>query len=398
MSIPAKTGPQLAAAGTGPGKGNGNRPVLSAVTGGPVIGGTTPAVLNTIAATALEEPVRRDTVAARWPEYRAELSEVFCARARKQTEAAAALPLEPQTSITDRWAIENAEGLSTEVEQAKTGEHDLAEEHKAASLEFAETERPLGFSAKWGVYVLASILAIGVGHAIGFLMTSSIEAYLLHDWFVGLMRGRAEPVYSVLLSAGLSCLISVSMTVVQAVIFLAGRRVPFHVKVAVLVVELIFTAAFGATRLGDEFSFQAVAVTGLEIALLLVYSLALSVLGRVLSESRERQVPFGRLRRKEKTLRGLLRNAQERVRRLETQLARQVAALHEREIKARGAERDAALAEITAEAAYRVAACRAAAESLDDPAEVALAARSDQHLREVAARPLSPNHTVVKWK
>jgi hypothetical protein len=166
----------------------------------------------------------------------------------------------------------------------------------------------------------------------------------------------------------------------------------------VLFVELVFTAAFGATRLGTSFSFQAVAVTGLEIALLLAYALALSVLGRVLADSRDRRAPFHKHRRAEKVLRGLLGQARERVRHLESQLARQIADLQAREARARCTERDVDLAEITAETAYRVAACRAGAQSLDDPAEVALAARADRHLREVEARPLSPNHTVVKWR
>ncbi len=116
-------------------------------------------------------------------------------------------------------------------------------------------------------------------------MSSSFSELLLRPFYEGLEvanPGEMSLTHAdrLVLFAGAALLGSKAVAVI-----VSSGRLPQYAKVMLLGVALLFSACFAAVR---GLSWSAIAVSGVELALLLSYSLALLVVAHVLKENTAR--------------------------------------------------------------------------------------------------------------
>ena len=358
------------------------------------LGGKKLTSLHYLTAAETKKGVRGDTERAAWPDYRNEFSEVYSGRARAEVQSASALPIEPEKYETDRWSVEGVSHLAAERDHAKERADKLQMKCESTAQELAGTPPPMPLAKRMGVALLIPFFALVTIVPVGLLLVSSVDIFLVRGYVESFVAAGGER-YSAELSWWLSIMCAAGLLLPQALsVLLTWGRIGYLVKGLFIVSDLVFSMSFAAVRLGEHISFQAIAISGFEMALLLICSSAMIGISSFLRRDAERAERCRPVERRLKALRRDDKIAKKKLAELEAQLARHVEVLEERMDAARRAPLLAELAAVTAEAEYRTTVAEMMRQEAKNPADEVFSKVVNEHLREVAARVVSPNHEV----
>lgn len=197
--------------------------------------------------------------------------------------------IDPAHSLEDRVGVEQlthrAEAISEATDHlaAKRAERIFAQSARAALVE------PMSRATRTSIMIGTLAAATGVAVVIGYLMASSIDVYLVRNYVLNVYGSRATPT-----SASWALMISIgtalALLVPQALAVTASfwSRAGAASKLGFLALDLVFSGAFATVRLGERISYQSIALSLFEAALLAVCTLALVRIGAVLHQDRIR--------------------------------------------------------------------------------------------------------------
>lgn len=239
-----------------------------------------------LTAPAIAIEVRDDFKRADLPELNETLITVATDRAVAQVQAGTPLPLDATLSKGDGCRLEDLAERREQVRKLRDVLREADEAREKARHLVAELLLPFSRQAWfWIVGAVAIVTVLGIV-AIQLLLAPSFSELLLRPFYESLEvadPGEASLAHAdrLVLFAGAVLLGSKAVAVVAS-----SGRLPKYAKVMLLGVALLFSACFAAVR---GLSWAAIAVSGVEVALLLSYSLALLVVAHVLKENADRQ-------------------------------------------------------------------------------------------------------------
>jgi hypothetical protein len=301
-------------------------------------------------------------------------------RAVAQVRAAEALPIDPEAACSDRWLLERFEWLERIRERA------LADLESARALEggrrmkVASLPRPIGVLGWILIAVpVGALLAAGVVVLAGHL-SPSVDAFILRRYVTSILQGESEA-YSAELSF---CLALFTAAFVLGAPFLLVLRtrgaVSWALKLLIIVGDLIIAAAYGLMRLADTFSFQALSVSLIELAVSLLATVCALGLGSLLRKDLPKVEPYAvAVAERRATLR-LRRDAERGLEKADAVLQAHGETVAKREDAHRRRDLTRALALATSDAACTVAVAKLVAEAAKEPPEERVADEIAAHL------------------
>ncbi len=335
--------------------------------------------LSRLPAVPIAQASRESSTAIAYPGLDPDVLSVLEERARAEVRAASELPLDPERSTFDRALLEEARTLGDSLAAERKRESELLDELRESQQARARLPAPmprLGLGAViFGQLVVTAIFAA----AAAFLLTSSLDAFVLRGWVLGTFGAstRVAAVFALTLSSALSLALHLGQSV--AVIARRGH-VPGWLKSIFLGGDVLFASSFGLLRLSHAWSWQALALTVAELALLLCHTGLVLAFASLYASDAERRAPWrlevAKERSHERALKASAVRIQERARRF----AAQMAVIGAREIPARYAQAFADLATTSARTAHVEVAGHLATEQAVNPSADALTNIIDTHL------------------
>ena len=280
-----------------------------------------------------------------------------------------------------------------------------AEDAAASTLkERTMDEKDLArLAAPWGPWARA-LISIGLvamtllsTAAVAFLLAPNVDVFLLRGYVDGIMEGEGSEQYSAQIAQWLSLGCTAALLFPQALaVLLSWGRLDQRVKWAFVIADILFSLGFTLVRFGEQITFQNVAVSGFELAVLVVQTLTLIGVAGSLEKDAARSETYrtkaaeaARSAREDGRAYAELAQARE-------DLDAQLRAMEARTDAGRRCEENRRLAGATAEAAYRIhvsalmseeaaGAQRAVTALLDEQLQ-----REAEHLRQMSNEAGSP--------
>lgn len=323
---------------------------------------------------------------ANFPGYAPELHEALRDRAIAEVRAAAPRPIDPSVSLADAWALERIARLQEELSRAQDFAEGARAGHAAAVVRLIAIRKPMGLPSRC-LIALASICCVGlVVMAIGALLAPSADAYLLRSYLQSVFDADVERFAAVVaLYLATACAAGLLGSQLLAV-FITRGGLHWGLKGLFVLSDVAFAGAFALVRLGDHFSWQAVAVSVFEFALSLACTLFIFALAWLLKRDAERAESYRPVEHEVNERAKLHAQSSGVVREIETRLLAQMCALEVREDGVRRAELHDALAAATVSAAYAVEVSKLLGREAQNPSEEALTDGIAAHLAVEFAR------------
>ncbi len=315
---------------------------------GTPIGTATPpkcqrAVANTTATDVAAMMERADLV-ARCPDIEKAITDQVAA----EVESASLLPVEPETSFVDRWAVDAVTATAQLVERARSMVERFTEELGDRRAQRAALLRPWMWHQRLFL-VARAWLAVIIGSALlAALMAPSFD--VVFRWYVGDLFADGEVgLRGALLGVALAfaCNFLVLGFEFMAITASWGRKL-LLTKLGFLLITIGVAGAFGALRVVQQFSITVLALSALEFLSSLAATLWLFSLARRLGEDRDAREKYNLATAAIKVATENRREWQHVMDRYAKELAAQVAVLEERDRDARSLPRKLALATATA--------------------------------------------------
>lgn len=344
------------------------------------------ATLTWNTAPSIASAARETTERVGYPGTAAEVQSSIEERARTQVRSAAELALDPERCRTDKIMLAESEARASALECERAAEKDLQTRLADAERERADLRAPSS-GPRAGARIAAQLLlSMLFAVAAALLITSSLDAFVLRGWIAGMYGGagaRISAAAALLLGLGLALGLHLGQS--AAVITRRGE-VPPGLKAGFVVSDLLFAVALGMLRLATAWSWQALALTLGEMALLLAHTWMVLAFAKRYAADAERSLTYGPASAKVKTLRRQLEECVARIDERRDAHAAQLAVIARREMGARYAQPYADLMVATGRASHLEAAGELAGVYADNPSNDALTKLLDGHLAARTAR------------
>lgn len=261
----------------------------------------------------LAEDIRTQFRRANWPEQSETLVELHVERGVHEVRSGAPLPLDPHESKGDGYLLDDLTALHTRVIALRTRLGETLDQVDQARKTLGGLIAPLSSRTVQALIATVVLLTIIGVLALRALLSSSFDEMLFRSYTEGLdisdpaTASREQAEQLVLLAASL--LLGAKAA---AVVGSHGQLSP-RAKALLLLVAVVFSACLGIVRLTPGFSWAAIAVSGIELALLLSFSVFLIAVAGVLRMDSERQAAY-------QVAEGTLAAEHERAARLKTEL------------------------------------------------------------------------------
>ena len=338
------------------------------------------ATLRTLRASFIADRVAEDVRRAAYPGYAPELVAALTNREVAQVDAAGSLPVDPNASDADACLVERLEALRADVSRGRERRAATRIASEEAGRRLHGLPRPMGLLALLAVHLCAIVGTAIVAAAIGALLAPSVDAYLLRSYITATFETDAG-MFSASLSLWLAIACAAALLGGQLLAVLLTRgALSWAMKAAFVVFDAAFAGGFAVMRLGDGFSWQAVAVSLFEFAVSGVGTLMLLAVARTLRRDAERAEPFRIAKQEHVFCIETERQTVSALESAETSLAEQVHRLGEREDALRRHERLRELARATATAEYAVATSKMIGDETRNESATALMDHVDRHL------------------
>lgn len=331
--------------------------------------------------TALTEETAKATSSTGFPGYSDALRGALVDGAASSVAAGAPTRI-GELPITDPWALSEAERLKATSTRTQETVETLQKEVEDAERHLATLPPPCPLVA-WILVVLVHLaLTLAATVVVGRLMSPSVHSYLLDQYLTDTL-GIDSPEYGARLAFQISAGAAGLLFMLQLVGALALRgRVPFALKTAMIAADLILAASFGVMRLEVAFSWQALAVSGFELALSVVVTISVFALSGFLSKNADKADPVKIARRARRAAAKSLKRAESVRIEAEARHASQVHALERREDAAKRAPLHEALAKHTARLGHIVGVSIEVPKAARNETDEALSTWIDRHLSE----------------
>lgn len=245
---------------------------------------------HSLPASTLAETVRKNVERAGFPELNESMMTAEAERGVASIRAGTALPLDGTASKGDAYFLDDLSAVKSRVEEARTALAGVEESLFQLRRQLAELPAPLTRRQWWGLVVaLAIVMAIGV-QTLQALLASSFDELLFRGYFLGLGVPEAESVSRE--HAERLVLVTAAFMLggkALAIVGSSGRLTAFF-KASLLGIALLFSTAFAVIRLAEGFSFSAIAVSLVELAILASFTALLVAVSAVLKESADRAI------------------------------------------------------------------------------------------------------------
>lgn len=243
---------------------------------------------HTLPAPSLAEVVKKNIERAGFPELNETVMAAEIQRGIAHIRAGTALPVDGNASKGDGYFLDDLTHCKQRLQRLRTLVDEAEETSVTLRRRFAELTPPLSFR-QWLVVVGALLIVTTFGvFTLKSLLASSFDELLLRAYFDGL--GIPEPEAAsaaqaerLVLWAGTFMLGGKALAVVSS-----SGRLTFLMKSVLIGIAVLFSGAFAAVRLSLGWSFAALAVSLVELAILSSFSLLLVVIAAVLRSSQER--------------------------------------------------------------------------------------------------------------
>jgi hypothetical protein len=344
------------------------------------------ATLTWNTAPSIESAARETTERVGYPGTAAEVQSSIEERARAQVRSAAELALDPERCRTDKIMLAESEACGAALEWERAAEKDLRTRLADAERERADLRPPSSGPRVFARIAAQLLLSALFAVAAALLITSSLDAFVLRGWILGMYGGagaRISAAAALLLGLGLA----LGLHLGQSTAVIARRGdVPPGLKAGFVASDLLFAVALGMLRLATAWSWQALALTLGETALLLAHTWMVLAFAKRYAADAERSLAYRPASAKVRTLRRQLKDCVARIDERHAAHAAQLAVIARREMGARYAQPYADLMAVTGRASHLEAAGELAGAYADNPSNDALTELLDGHLTARASR------------
>lgn len=240
----------------------------------------------------LAEDIRTQFRRANWPEQNETLVELHCERGVEEVRAGTPLPLDPHESKGDSYLLENLATLHHRVTTLRTLLGEALDHVDQARKTLAGLVSPLSPRTVQALIATVVVLTLVGVLALKALLSSSFDEMLFRSYFEGLDINDAatasrEQAERLVLFAG-----SLLLGTKAAAVVGSHGQLSLRAKALLLFVAVVFSACLALVRLTAGFSWAAVAVSGIELSLLLSFSLLLLAVAGVLRVDGERRAAY----------------------------------------------------------------------------------------------------------
>jgi Tfp pilus assembly protein PilN len=248
--------------------------------------------------------------------------------------------------------LERLDLLKKDVETAHVELESCRGEARRAEDALNDLDRPWSFVVRFLV-VAGTIVGTAVCvFAVGKLMAPSFDAYFVRSWAESLNLGDAAAGYSVREAKWISFSVAAGTMFLSTLGTLALRRARWWLKVLPLLAEALLSISFATIRLSHRLTFSAMAVSGLEMSVVLGQLAGLLLVAAALDHDSIKREPFTKALCKLTALMARVDVAREGHAEAERKLAEQVTALQRREDAVRALPAVKELVDATVAAEY----------------------------------------------
>ena len=264
-------------------------------------------------AEGLTEDIRTQFRRANWPEQSDTLVELHAEQAAQEVRAGTPLPLDTHESKGDGYFLTDLARLHTQVSAQRTLLGDTLDQVDQGRKYLAGLVAPLSRRTVQAIIAMVVALTFVGVLALKALLSSSFDEMLFRPYFEGLDMNDAatasqEQAERLVLFAG-----SLMLGAKAAAVVGSSGQLSRQAKALLLLVAVLFSACLALMRLTPGFTWAAVAISGIELALLLSFSLLLLAVAHVLRVDSERRAAY-------QMAEGALSVERERAARLTTEL------------------------------------------------------------------------------
>lgn len=335
---------------------------------------------------SIESAARATTEKVGYPGTAAEVQSSIEERARAQVRAASELALDPERCRTDKIMLAESEARAAALEWERATEKDLRTRLADAERGRADLQAPSAGPRALARIAAQLLLSTLFAVAAALLITSSLDAFVIRGWIAGMYGGAGAQISAataLLLALGLA----LGLHLGQSAAVIARRgQVPPGLKAGFVFSDLLFAVALGMLRLSTAWSWQALALTLGEAALLLAHTWMVLAFAKRYAADAERSLAYDPASAKVKALRRQLEECVARIDERHAAHAAQLAVIARREMGARYAQPHADLAAVTGRASHLETAGELAGAYADNPSDDALTELLDGHLAARTAR------------
>ena len=337
-------------------------------------------------APSIETAARETTGRVGYPGGVPEVQSSVEERARAQVRSASELALDPERCRTDKIMLAESDARAAALEWERAAEKDLRTRLSDSERERADLPAPSSGPRVFARMTAQLSLSVLFAVAAALLITSSLDAFVLRGWIYGIYGGAGTTVSAAAaLILGLGLALGLHLGQSAAVIARRGQ-IPPGLKAGFVLSDLLFAVALGMLRLSTAWSWQALALTLGEAALLLAHTWMVLAFAKRYAADAERAVAYDPASAKAKALRRQLEECVARIDERHAAHALQLAVIARRELGARYAQPHADLAAVTGRTSHLEAAGELAGAYADNPTDDALTELLDGHLSARAAR------------
>lgn len=250
------------------------------------------AVGHSLPASKLAESVAKNVVRAGFPEVNETLIAVETERAISQIRGGTSLPIDGDASKGDAFFLSDVAERKERMGQLQLLLAATEEKISEARRVLAQLMPPLSVR-QWATLIGALFIITVFGVlTLKALLASSFDEQLFRPYFAGL--NVADPEMVSAQHAEVLVILAASFLLGGKALAVVGSsgRLTAVLKLLLFAVALIFSGALAAARLSDGWSLAAVAVSFVELAVLVSYTLLLVAVGSVLKASSERGIAY----------------------------------------------------------------------------------------------------------
>lgn len=243
-------------------------------------------------ARGLAEDIRTQFRRANWPEHNETLVELQVERGVNEVRSGTPLPLNPHESKGDCYLLDDLASLHNLVTTRRTLLGETLDHVDQARKTLAGLVTPLSPRTVQALVATVVVLTLIGVLALQALLSSSFDEMLFRAYFEGLdindpATASREQAERLVLFAG-----SLLLGCKAAAVVGSGGQLSQRAKALLLLVAVVFSMCLALVRLTPGFSWAALAVSGIELALLLSFSLLLIAVAGVLRVDSERQAAY----------------------------------------------------------------------------------------------------------
>lgn len=256
---------------------------------------TTKAVGYRLPASTLAEDIRQQFRRANWPEQNETLVALHVERAVQEVRCGTPLTLDAHESkgagylLADLAAARQRVGtLQTQLDETRAGAD-------RAQTVLAGLARPLPRgTVRALIATVVALTVIGVLALKALLASSFDELLYFRTYYEGLEQGDAAAQSAAHAERLVLYAASLLLGTKAAAVIGSGGQLSGRSKALLVSVALVFSACLGIMRLTTGFSWGAVAVSGIELAILLSFTVLLLAVAGILQEDTERHTAYER--------------------------------------------------------------------------------------------------------